>query len=212
MDVRASLDPARCRPGCAWENGKSLARFAETIWDVILYPAKFYGRLRLRTDNEPAEELARGNLVAIGFSAAGWALTLSLVAHASPEGILILTLFAGFMTPLVGWLVWRAIGAAAVSWWLVHRALPDVRWAWKMQAYESSWLWAFCAYSGVLISSYVAFGNWMTHMQFRLIDNRYEFLGVPLELLALAGGNGLLCVAWWLRYRLILRAIRWSNF
>jgi hypothetical protein len=127
--------------------------------------------------------------------------------------MLIVPIVASLVVTMVAWCLLRIVGAFVISFWIVKQSVLDVRWARKVLAYESAWLWTFCAYSGLMITSFVAFGgNWMTDVQDAMLGHRYRFLGMQLEPLALLLGNAVLCLIWLLRYRIILRAIRWSNY
>jgi hypothetical protein len=61
------------------------------------------------------------------------------------------------------WCGHRTIAAGVFTWWAVRKALPDGRWAAKVIAYESAFLWAFCTYWGVLITTFLLFGNWISN-------------------------------------------------
>ncbi|MCH7813744.1 MAG: hypothetical protein IID40_06950 [Planctomycetes bacterium] len=117
-----------------------------------------------------------------------------------------------FLIPLVGWGVHRIIAALAISWWVACGLLADVGWARKVVAYEATYLWTFCGFSGLLFSSFAVLddGNWIS----RLIGSEFfsELLGMQAEPAVILLGNLALCVVWLWRYRLIIRVIRYNNF
>ncbi|MHC4611447.1 MAG: hypothetical protein ACYS7M_13970, partial [Planctomycetota bacterium] len=115
-----------------------------------------------------------------------------------------------FVTPLIGWVVHRTIGALMTSWWVACGLLDDVAWAAKVLAYETAYLWVFCVYNGVLLSSYMWFGFWITEMVSD--DFFYKLVHMPAEPALVIFGNIALCVAWLWRYQLAIRTIRWNNF
>jgi hypothetical protein len=98
----------------------------------------------------------------------------------------------------------------AASWWIVHGTLPDSRWGETVIRYESAFLWIFFLCNGSLITSFFAWGQWLTDMQRSIGMSMIFFL--PAEILAVLGLNGSLCCLWLYRYHIAAKAVRWSNF
>jgi hypothetical protein len=104
------------------------------------------------------------------------------------------------------WFGHRGLAALVASYWLVRGELPDFRWASKVLAYESTFLWAFCAFWSAIFTSFSFWNDWIS----RLLTGRSR-AGL-FEILALFGGTVVLAGVWLWRYRIAYRAIRWSNF
>lgn len=126
------------------------------------------------------------------------------------EAMLYIPLVGLLLFPILSWIVHRFIGAMAASWWIVHDVLPDSRWGETVIRYESAFLWAFCAFDGLLLTSFFAWGDWMSRMARDFGLSRA--FGVPPELLAALLLNGSLCCLWFYRYHIAAKAVRWSNF
>lgn len=131
-------------------------------------------------------------------------------ATTQDSDVSVVPLAIGLLAPLVCWLGQRALGgiATAVAFW--SGMLPDGRWAEKVVLCESVVMWVFCAWWGLLVTSFTQFNDWLT----KLIGQRfsYDVLGIPAEPAAILYGTGLLTLAALLRYRFVFRAIRWANF
>ncbi len=205
-----SLDPRRNRPGSAWSQHKCLASWMATAVASLLRPREFYRAARLRAPLRADSGFATLNLVLIACAALLWAglatQIMSLRHGPLPDD------FPVFLAALIAlgtfgcWLGHRVIAAVVVSWWLARVALPDFRWATKAIEYESSYLWVFCVFWGLMLSSLLAFETWIS----RLIGFAGFFPAG--EFLAIVGGTLLLAVIWLIRYTIAYRAIRWSNF
>ena len=116
----------------------------------------------------------------------------------------------GLMVTLTSWAGHRIMAAVAATWWFVRKSLPDGRWAAKIVAYESVFVWPFLAYLGLLAASFALGEDWLS----RLFGRRPVHLPVymppeGLAVLVVIPAYGLLSL--W-RYRIALRSIRWSNF
>ncbi len=82
------------------------------------------------------------------------------------------------------------------------------RWALKVMAYESAFLWVFCSFWGLLITSFLFFEDWISDAL-----GRQPWLGtVPAEVSVIAQGTIGLGAVWLWRYRIAFLTIRWSNF
>ncbi|MCP4251325.1 MAG: hypothetical protein GY778_30180 [bacterium] len=213
LDLASSLTPDLRRPGCPWEDDKSDKHILATARDILFRPSAFYGHLKLRTPVDRAVTFARWNYGYIAGGAAAWMfIMLVMTAPRADAKIVWIPCAMFFLIPLVGWSVHRIIGALATSWWVACGLLADVGWARKVVAYEAAYLWTFCAYSGLLFSSFAVLddASWIT----RLIGSEFfmRLLHIPAEPAVIILGNLALCVLWLWRYRLIIRAIRYSNF
>jgi hypothetical protein len=218
--VAESLSPAR-RPGCSWEKReiRRTQAWGETTQMAVLLPREFYGKLRLRTAPAAAAAFAVRNYVLIGIGAGLWVLLMWWAEEANVgsfasewEDVLPLLLAFVLWVPLMCWFGHRLIGAIVITWWIARRSLPDTRWAAKVLAYESAYLWVFCAFWGVLATSFVITGRpWISELFGE--DFFYAvFAGTPGEVVVALGGTGLLALAWLWRYIVALRAVRWSNY
>lgn len=199
------------RIGCAWQMGSNLGAWLQSVLHVGIRPADFYVRLRLRDNVELARRFARVNYPLIGAGAAVWLFMMfAIYERTDTEAMFGIPFIALFLFSVLGWIVHRLIGAMAASWWIVHGTLPDSRWGETVIRYESAFLWAFCVFNGFLLTSYWAWGTWLSRLQqnFSIL----LFSGLPAELLAVFVLNGLLCCVWLYRYHIAAKAVRWSNY
>ena len=139
---------------------------------------------------------------------AAWIL---LISGFSRSELAILPIGIGLLAPLVCWTAQRTIGAIATSVAFWNGTLRDGRWAEKVVLCESVFMWIFCIWWGLLVTSFVvADFDWLT----QLIGEQFSFdvLRMPAELAALIYGGAFLGLLALLRYRTVFRAIRWANF
>jgi len=217
--VADSVSPRR-RPGCRWERSKRrpLREWFQTVQMVVLLPRDFYGRLRLQTALAPATAFAMRNYVLIGVGAALWVLLMwwaeeagvGLFASGWAEVLALLLTFLVW-APLACWFGHRLIGAIVITWWIARRALPDTRWAAKVLAYESAYLWVFCVFWGIFATTFVLAGEPWISDRFGT-EFFFAVFRMPGEAVVLLGGTALLALGWLWRYVVALRAIRWSNY
>jgi hypothetical protein len=217
LAITASLVAESSRPGSPWAQRKTTASWLTTSYEVLVRPRVFYRRLRLRTPPVAEKGFAIRHYVGL---ACGGALWGGLVAVMSPPRVLadefidLGLVFCGLM--LMGlfgcWLGHRTIAALVTSWWLARRALPDTRWAEKVVAYETAFLWAFCVFWGTLIGSYLAWGQWLSQLVAPGAWPVFFVWGAPIEVWGVLGGTLALGVLWLWRYDVAYRSIRWSNF
>jgi hypothetical protein len=153
---------------------------------------------------------ARWHTLTIGLGAAVWVFILMIALGAPGELIYFVPCGAAFVVPLVGWGLHRTIGALVASWWVARGMLPDARWAKKVIAYETAYLWVLCLYNGLFITSFVAYDDWISRSLSPIVQLRPG--GAMLEVAVLFFGSGALCLGWFWRYGVAARAIRWSNF
>jgi hypothetical protein len=222
--VEASLDAERSRPGSAWAQRKTTASWRATSHEVLVRPRAFYRRLQLRTPLAVEAGFALRHYVWIGGGAALWAGTLAAVLswQEGPPPVHEIVDVALMFCALIHsgvfgcWLGQRAIAALVVTWWLARGALPDTGWAAKVIAYETTFLWVFCTFWGLLLGSYMLVGpwlsNWIAPSVSPLSFPLFFILGMPVEAWAVVVGTLALGAVWLWRYHVAYRAIRWSNF
>ena len=216
-DIMRSLVAAQSRPGNAWSRERTHAAWFATAWQVLVRPRVFYRTLPLRTPELWDHAFAIRNYLFILLGAAVWTgilLCYALVQYGPPDANVL-----WMVTFYVGALVLsgvfgcgfghRVVGSFIVSVWLVRRALPDFRWAAKVLAYECVFVWVFCVYWGLLVTSFVVCPGWLSWFASRFY---FGYVPAPPEMVVLVLGTLALGVVWILRYRVVHRAIRWANF
>lgn len=212
LELGTSLVQSQSRPGNPWLHDRSLRAWAHTTRWVLLDPRMFYRRLRLRTSPAAEAGYATVQFVLLGAGAALWAIGMVLIVilreGLPPTDEWWLIVGAGAAMILNGlcacWLGHRVLGAFVISAWIAQRALPDFRWVAKVLAYESAFLWVFCASWGLLLSTFVTYNNWIS----ALLGSS----GDAAETLTILVGTLLLVGVWLWRYSIAYRSIRWSNF
>ncbi|MEP0846576.1 MAG: hypothetical protein HRF50_07110 [Phycisphaerae bacterium] len=203
----------RRRPGSPWEStGPGPAPWLVTALMVLFSPRHFYRRLRLRTPIEPALRFAGWTYATLGLGAAVWLSCMILFPSDGPypEEVPFAVGVALTIVPLVCWFGHRVGGATVCAAWIAWRSLPDTEWAARIVAYESVFLWVFCACWGVLVSSFVLWGPWISDSVARqFFASVFRSAGEEVVLFGVTA----LCAALWLRrYVIAMRAVRWSNF
>ncbi len=130
--------------------------------------------------------------------------------HSGVRDPLLVPILFGLLAPTGCWLGHR-IGAFLVMVFPIRaRMLPDFRWAEKIICYESAYLWAYCICWGMLATSFMFFGMWMSRLHG--FDELRRLTGLPAEPASILATTALLSVLWIVRYRIALRAVRWNNF
>lgn len=129
-------------------------------------------------------------------------------SHDSQEA-LFLPLIFGFAAALVCWFGHRLAAFIILVIPMRTRILADFRWAEKIICYEAAFLWVYCVTWGVLVTSFMVFGTWMSNS--RAFDG-LRASGLLAEPAAVIASTVLLSIVWILRYRIALRAARWNNF
>jgi hypothetical protein len=215
LAIHASLAPGWRRQTTMWEEKAGRAAWTRTAFTALVLPRDFYGHARMRRADRAAARFAAWNYVLIGMAAAAWVGLAIIVANARyhAEGrhldSLCGALAYGLFAALACWLGHRAIGALVTTWWLIRGGLPDYRWAAKVIAYESVFLWTFCAFWGLFGATLVIGEDWLS----RLLGTSFIYpLGMPPEVAVLLGGTLALAAVWLWRYEVAYRRIRWSNF
>lgn len=115
-----------------------------------------------------------------------------------------------FLVPLAGWLTHRFVAAVVSTWWFARDMLPRPQVACVVLVYETAFLWVFCLYNSVLLTSFFLFDKWMTELLGRQFWN--NLFNAPTEPLVLLGGNAALILYWLRRYHRCLQAVRWANY
>ena len=219
LDLDASLEEARSRPGSAWSTARTGSSWRSSAWQVLFRPGTFYRALKLRSPAAAEAAFARRNYCWITCGACVWAvgmvvlISLTLGPPAESE---IAALMAGGCAALalgvVGcWFGHRLVAACVATWWLGREALPDFRWAVRVMAYETTFLWVFCVFWGLLMALFVLAEGWLTALVQALGLPPY-LLGAPLGVFTIGAGTLALGALWVWRYIIAWRAIRWSNF
>ena len=223
LEVALSLTPDGRRPGSPWRRAPSLKAWIETTWLVLFSPQRFYSTLQLRTPDSTERGFAVWHYAALVCGVWLWA-HISFFAIAFRDTFIYggpgwydyeAEMFIGFLAAslsfVVGcWLGHRCIAAGVVSWWMARRSLPDSRWAAKIVAYESAFLWIFCSCWGLMLVGITLFVELLS----KIIGPRGIFgWGIHIEASAMVSLMTLALGAIWLwRYRLARRAIQWNNF
>ena len=217
-DIRTSLTPGARRNACAWErstidagvdpaSGWLLCLGGEAS-SLVLEPVRFYRGLAMRSDLPRAVSFARWQYVLMAGTAVVWALVSGVCLGFDGEDLLLMPTFVGVLTLSLGWLVHRTVAAIALSYCFVRGMLPDPRYARKVFAYETAFLWVFCLYNGFLVTTFLIWDMWMSD----LLGFGIRWLGgMPPEVAAMFFGNGAIALGWLYRYRLIIPQVRWAN-
>jgi len=222
LSVVASLGPHPQRCGTHLQRRACSARLEDWLAEavrVLRAPREHYALLRLRSAADPSKRLQAANYALIGTAAGLWLLIVPTLDRDQPGVIAIAAVvFPGWVT-LGCWVVHRTIAAVAFSYWIGRRTIPDGRWALRVIRYESCFLWVFCTFWGVLVTSYITYGQWISGLvepprsgpAFVATAPVYV-LGIELKLFVVLAGTVALAVVWLWRYHRIGQAIRWSNF
>lgn len=219
LDLDASLIEERSRPGYRWSRTPAELAWWATSYQVLRRPQVFYRALKLRTPARHEARFARRHYLWIAFGALVWACGMFVWLsrqHGPPRTeelpeVLVVACAAITLGVMGCWLGHRVIAALVVSYWLARGSLPDFRWAAKVMAYETTFLWVFCGFWGVLLGSFTVVEWWLSAL---LGSPGWPlfWLGMPVEAWMVAGGTLLLTLVWLWRYTIAYRAIRWSNF
>lgn len=211
--VATSILPGTRRGGISWEKSAELEHWVSAAVDCLFQPASFYRKLQLRTDDRAAGQFARVHLILIGLGAGIWMFTSYLLDSKFsrlPYAFVWMTL-GMCIFPIIGWLVARIVSSLVGLAWHTRGLIRDGRWLAKVVRYESSYLWVFCAYNGLLVTSFFVDPKWIRHLV-QAVFPVGHIAGIPPEPIVILGGNAILILLWMIRYRTILRAIQYSNY
>lgn len=213
-EIGASLDAARSRPGTNWERRLSLWPWLTTCMECVFRPRRFYRRLKLRTARNYEVGFAALNYGAIGVGAWLW-FAIVLLREATGPSLASELLVVACIVTLYGLLGMaaghRVFAALMASIWLARGELADFGWTRKVIAYETAFLWVFCAFWGGNSILLMVDDEWLGHLLG--LSRGYSWsLGMPLEPLFVFLGTLGLVALWAVRYGWAYRAIRWSNY
>ena len=183
-------------------------------WQIVFTPGRFYRRLRMRGRAGRDQAFASWTYRAIVAGALLWVLAVAVYDSRNPlrpDWLMLVSICSFFsVAAAIGcWIGHRIIAAAVFTWWALRSPLPDGRWAAKVIAYESAFLWVFCTFWGLLVTSFMLFDEWISRS---LAPHARWFLLAPAEFWVVVLGTCGLGAVWLWRYRIAYRAIRWSNF
>ncbi len=206
-----SLMPEKRRTGCLWEFPchARFIPFIKTTKDCLRNLETFYGSLKLRTAIEPAMRYTTWNLVVLCLTCASWIFLAQLLWNRNHNYLsaLYMSFDMLLLISLLGWIVNHLVGAIVTTWWVANDMLPDRSVARKVLAYESSVLWLFFIFTAPLLTSYFAFGGWVS-----IFVGRDFFFGMPMELFVIFLGYVLLAILSIRRFHRAFLAVRWANF
>ena len=207
-----SLRPGLDRPGWDWQIRRGYGNWVAASFQVIFHPDRFYRKLRVWWPEGEAVTFARWHYVLIGLLAAAWMCLcmLTLVGVVPALVSVVYAGLAGLTCALLGWCMHRGVAAVVASWWLARGAFPDFYPVWQVIRYEAAFLWVFCAFNGLLITSLMLFDSWMTQAWNAVFSS--GLVGEPVEMLCTFCGNVALFAAWLWRYGRARRAVQWANF
>lgn len=210
LAIQLSLTPGAIRREQNWEKIGGNSFSLDRISAIVLRPSEFYRTALIRTSDDDARRFARRLYITIAVCAALWNFSMfMLVAPIRDANVaFILSAMMLFIVPLVGWFVQRVVAAIVVTWWAYNSLLDDFRWARKVIAYETAYLWVFCLFNGVAISVAIMGRTpaWASGSAY------FGIVWLPIGIGLFLLGNLALIASWFWRYRLAGRAIRWNNF
>lgn len=200
------------RVGVPYEIGGGT--WLETCSDVLLRPAEFYRRLRVHGSTAAADRFVRVNLLSLGvvaFFYFGLAAQLMIFMHGNGPDDLVWFLVCGALsTASVCWAGWRVFSGMVSSAWLLRKCVPDFAHVRKVLAYESAYLWVFCATWAMLLVTFIVFDDWVTKLGIPRVA-RGPFRGMPPEPLLVLTITAVLAAIWWWRMERAMRRVRWAN-
>lgn len=210
LDVALSVEPGRRRWLPAVESSLSLRELALATVEVLLHPSRFYAALPMRESEAGARRFAARQYIAIAGCAAVWLWACIILIPGGPPGLfnkIAMPLPMGTAAGLAAWAMHRGVAAVAIGWVFLRRQLPDPQHARRVLFFEAAYSWSFCLFNGSLVTSFMAFQDWLTQM----IRGRMVW-GAPLEVWVVLTGNVLLVVGGLMRYVRIIPQVRYANF
>ncbi|MFH1748509.1 MAG: hypothetical protein ABIG44_15855 [Planctomycetota bacterium] len=222
LATRDSLVSGRRRSSSHWSRERSWRAWWNSSKDALLAPRRFYQSLELRSPGSTERGFAGRHYMCL----AGGAFMFLLLVLA--YGILwdyfvrgqpvMNRLRAEPLVAAVGislcyalgcWFAHRMVGAVIFLWWMSRDMLPDGRWAAKVITYEVVYIWVLSIAWGAVMLSFFLFKDWIG----RALGMKYVTIFLmPTGFVALILGSVVLVLLWLLRWRIIYRAIRWSNY
>jgi len=213
FEAHRSLTPGAARPGTPFERGVGPTAWLHTTRSVLFDPARFYRTLVLCNGCDRADRFQLGLFAAIAFGAwIWWLFCIALGTSSRGFELLFAPVIFTLAACLCGWATHRVAAAIIGSAWIVRRELPSADWIRKIIRYESAYLLAFCAFDGACVTFGVF---WLSSDFWRYTVRpflRDAFGGFDPEAGIMFGGNVLLILFWFWRYRIALRNVRWANY
>ncbi len=210
LDIVKSLTHGEYRPGNAWQIDKSARNWSKTALRCLFSPKQFYSQTQTKSAELRGQWFAYLHYASMAAFGAGWILATTMIISKSgfrAEELVFVVYVAASMTTFAAWGVHRFVGAAVAMWWHKQDLQRNPAILPIVHTYETVYLWLFCAFNGLFITSQLAIPNWFPGLQFSL-----SLFGLPPESVAIFGGNGILILLWIRRYHRALLAVRWANF
>ncbi|HWL93065.1 MAG TPA: hypothetical protein VNT79_05995 [Phycisphaerae bacterium] len=208
--TQKSMEFGICRRQSRWQKEHTFPAFFSSIVGVIVRPAHFYKCLALRVDMHRPRAFSRLNIGFIGGGAAAWIFCSAYMMGAPGHEMAAPICAAVLLVSLIAWTLLRLVGSIMTSWALVTQNLSEPLHARMVLAYESAFLWTFCVWSGLVISSFMIWGNWISSL---IKGRQIHFFGPEEpEVMVFIGGNVALLLLWGWRFLIAFRHTRWSNF
>lgn len=215
MPLKESVEPSQLRYARGWEQGDGLVRWSTDSLRVFLTGARYYRRIIVFRALDARTRFVTAHLIAIGLGAAIWfgiCRYFVLPSFGFRTGFwrqVESALLPAVAASLAGWITHRFVAAAVSTWWFARDMLPRPQVAYLVLVYETAFLWVFCLYNSVLLTSFFLYEDWMSELFGRQFWN--NLFNAPTEPLALLGGNAALILWWMRRYHRCLMAVRWAN-
>ncbi len=206
-----SLLSEKRRTGCVWELPfrSRFIPYIKTTVGCLRNLETFYGSLKLRTSGEQAMKFITWHLAMLGLTCAIWIFLAQVWLSRNPNYLsaIYMSFVMLLLTPLLGWIGIHFVGAVVTTWYMAHTMLPNPSVVRKVLAYETSVLWLFFIFTAILLTTYFAYGDWVS-----LFFGRDFFLGMPMDLFMIFFGYVLLAIMSFRRFHRALLAVRWANF
>jgi hypothetical protein len=209
-DLAISIEAGRARRPPPIETELS----AWTVWSttiaILRRPSTFYRALPMRTSEQAARRFAVCLYLAMGVGASVWLWAALLLISGGPTGsrAVVFPIAAGTGVALAAWGMHRGIAALAIGGAYLFKLFPEPQHARKLVLYEAAYVWSFCLFNGLMLTTFMLWDNWITQ---HLLGGRYPF-HIPAEPLLVLTGNLLLVILGILRYRKIIPFVRFANF
>lgn len=209
-DLAMSIEPGRARRSPPIETELSARTVWSTTIEILRRPSTFYRALPMRTSEQAARRFAVCLYVAMGVGASGWLWAALLLISGGPTGsrAVVFPIAAGAGVGLAAWGMHRGIAALAIGGAYLFKLFPEPQHARKLVLYEAAYVWSFCLFNGLLLTTFMLWNDWITQ---HVLGGRYPF-HIPAEPLLMLSGNLLLVIVGVLRYRKIIPFVRFANF
>lgn len=210
MPVDRSLVQGMGRRPAEFDRDPSLVEGISTSVDALFSPALFYRRLAMRLEPQRDANFRFRHHLAMFCCAIIWIVILiSTSMHGSWGWDETAGMVAGSLAATIaGWLLLHALGAVACLIWVVRRTLPDLRRGVRVINFEVVFLWVFCLFNGMMITSFIWFDDWIGD----LLGTFNRPTGMPHAFLVMLMANLALIIHWFVRLLRNGRAVQWANF